>query len=286
MPYQNLVDRSVLEITGADATSLLQGLVTANVEVIADNTVVPCALLTPQGKIAFDFLVGKKDADSYFIDLRSDLVDDFIKRMTLYKLRADVQINRLESWQPSGVWHEPSAIDGSYKDLRFPEQRAVFRCYTGIEKTIQPGDFAKLRIQNAVAQSGADYTVSDIFPHDVYFDLNSGIDFKKGCYVGQEVISRMQHRGSARKRVAILNVSTDTNLLSTGDDITANGKIIGTVGSVFENTGLAIIRVDRLLDAQQQNIPIKTADIDVDVSFPDWASSAIDAIKQGQKSRG
>lgn len=276
MPIEILKDRSVLAITGPDAGNLLQGLVTANIDKIEDNTVVPSALLTPQGKIAFDFLMGKLDG-GYFFDMRSALVGDFQKRMMLYKLRADVTIAPLEDWQPAAVWNETSNISGAYRDERFNSEDDVARIYQSADLDFESGKFDDIRIKNFVAESDGDFEVNDVFPHDVYLDLNGGIDFKKGCYVGQEVVSRMQHRSSARKRIALIR--SDDILLSSGQAIVANGKPIGNLGTVSDHIGLAIIRVDRYFDAISANHPVQIGDADITVTFPDWAEDAIKPYK-------
>lgn len=277
MPIKILEDRRVLAVKGADASTLLQGLVTANIEKIADNTVVPCALLTPQGKIAFDFLIGKLGEDGYFFDMRTALVDDFQKRMTLYKLRADVQIAPLEDWQPMAIWNEAIETTNLFEDARFKHADNVYRSYQAIDGEFDDGDFTDIRIANYVAESDTDFQTNDIFPHDVYLDLNGGIDFKKGCYVGQEVVSRMQHRSSARKRIALIQ-SKNTQLAS-GQELTANGKTIGKLGSVCKTSGLAIVRVDRYFNARSENHTIFAGETEMKVSFPKWADAVIEPFK-------
>lgn len=274
MPVQNLNDRQVVAVTGPDAGDLLQGLVTANIDTIGENSIIPCALLTPQGKIAFDFLLGKFGDDGYFFDMRSALVDDFQKRMTLYKLRADVTIAALEDWKPTAVWNEALQLSNAYRDERFKADDRVLRFYQNTDIEIDKGKFDDIRIRNFVAESDGDFEVNDIFPHDIYFDLNGGIDFKKGCYVGQEVVSRMQHRSSARKRIAM--IQSDGKALAAGQDITANGKPIGKLGTVSDKMALAIIRVDRYFDAASANHPVQINDAEVSVTFPDWAKDAIE----------
>ncbi|MEO9459262.1 MAG: folate-binding protein [Lentilitoribacter sp.] len=277
MPIEILKDRSVLAIKGADASTLLQGLVTANIENIAENTVVPCALLTPQGKIAFDFLMGKLEENGYFFDMRTALLDDFQKRMTLYKLRADVQISVLEDWQPIAFWNEAIETTNLLEDTRFKNTDNVYRSYHAIDGDFENGNFTDLRIANCVAESDADFQSNDVFPHDVYLDLNGGIDFKKGCYVGQEVVSRMQHRSSARKRIAL--IQSENTPLTSDQELTANGKVIGKLGSVSETSGLAILRVDRYFDALSENHTVFVGETDVDVSFPEWADAVIEPFK-------
>ena len=130
-----------------------------------------------------------------------DLCETFKNRIQLYKLRADVNLEDLPDTIISTSWSESTKNASALRDLRFPDTAKVLRLYNTSASTKIEGDFDQQRIKYGVAESGSDYQVSNIFPHDIYFDLNNAIDFKKGCYVGQEVISRIQHRSSARKRV-------------------------------------------------------------------------------------
>jgi folate-binding protein YgfZ len=263
---------------GSEATSFLQGLITANVETLKPNTLSPSALLTPQGKIAFDFLIGTS-TDGYIIDVRTALVDDLLKRLTMYKLRADVKITKQDDMQPHASWAASDIDPSAYQDLRFPASAQVFRNYVDMPTPSDQASFDDIRIQNGVAESGSDFDASDIFPHEIYFDLNNGIDFRKGCYVGQEVVSRMQHRGTARKRIAIIKAAQELPVY--GTSILAGGKTIGTIGTSSDQNGLAIIRVDRYFDALKDQSDILADDIPLGISFPVWAQDAIKAIQDG-----
>lgn len=277
MPHQNLQHRSVIRLHGEDTTSFLQNLITANIENLDANSVTPCALLTPQGKIAFDFLIGKTGPNDFFIDIRKDVVETFKKRIQLYKLRADVNLEDLADSNVSTSWSESCENASGLKDMRFPDEAKVYRLYGAPTSTKPEGDFDEQRIEYGVAESESDYELSDIFPHDIYFDLNNAIDFKKGCYVGQEVISRMQHRGTARKRVCL--VRTDTAFTPDEQNITAGGKNIGQMGTISLSTGLGIIRVDRLLTAKETNQDIFVGSTKVVIEFPEWVGDRYIPIK-------
>ena len=125
------------------------------------------------------------------------------------------------------------------------------------------------RIGHGVAESGTDYALGDAFPHDVLLDELGGVGFRKGCYVGQEVVSRMQHRGTARRRVLL--VSGDSDLPAPGADITAGGRVLGALGSASGNNGLAILRIDRVKDAIDAGLEIFAADVSVQLTIPSWA---------------
>ncbi len=123
-----------------------------------------------------------------------------------------------------------------------------------------------------IAESGSDFALQDAFPHDVLFDLTGGVSFRKGCYVGQEVVSRMQHRGTARRRVVV--VTADAALPAAGTELLTGGKPIGTLGTVAGNRGLAIVRIDRAGEAIASATPILAGETAVSLSLPSWTGLA------------
>jgi folate-binding protein YgfZ len=284
MPSVSLPDRAVLRVAGPDAEHFLQNIVTADLADLQAHAAKPSALLTPQGKVLFDFLIAREGPDAFLIDCRADIADDLVRRLMLYRLRAKAEITKPEQVLVSAEWDmdsESSPIDSSasridstaaglFRDLRFAS-RAVFRRYGGTaEASGDLEDWARLRISAGVAESGTDYALSDAFPHDVLLDQNGGVGFRKGCYVGQEVVSRMQHRGTARRRVLI--VQADRALPASGADVTANGRPIGALGTVSGSQGLAVVRIDRVKDAMDAGVPILAGDAVLDLSIPPGAS--------------
>jgi folate-binding protein YgfZ len=270
MPVYFPKDRSVIRVSGAEAEHFLQNLVTCDIDGLGGNEARPCALLTPQGKIMFDFLVLRDGEGGYLIDIRADQVADFLKRLTLYKLRAKVEISESDQVLAGITWESDSgpADARCVRDTRFPDGAAVYRYYgdrfdTGVDDA---AGWSELRIAHGVAESGTDFGLSEAFPHDVSLDQNRGVDFRKGCYVGQEVVSRMQHRGTARRRVVI--VETEGTLPATGTAIEAGGKPIGTLGTVSGGKALAIVRLDRAKDAIDNDLPITAGDARVGLRLP------------------
>jgi folate-binding protein YgfZ len=273
MPTARLDDRAIVSVSGQDAEHFLQNIVTADLDVLKAGEAKPSALLTPQGKILFDFLISRNGPDAFRLECRADIADDFIRRLTLYKLRAKVGISKQDeslvavSW---GIDSDPSETDSSWlRDLRFPEAAPVWRSYGSPEDSGNVGAWHAFRIANGIAESGTDYALGDAFPHDVLLDQTDGVGFRKGCYVGQEVVSRMQHRGTARRRVLI--VSSEA-LLAPGTEVTANGRPIGTLGSTADGNGLAILRIDRVKDALDADTPIEAGGIPLSVAIPSWAT--------------
>lgn len=280
MTTVHLANRTVVSVSGPDAEHFLQNILTTDLDKLAAGVAKPGALLTPQGKILFDFLISRSGADGFLLDCRIDLADDFVRRLMLYKLRAKVEIAKRDqqlvsvSWETdSGTSHSDSTAalgESPLRDLRFPESAAVYRSYgTALPGTGTEADWAALRVAHGIAESGSDYALGDAFPHDVLLDQMDGVGFKKGCYVGQEVVSRMQHRGTARRRVLI--VVADQDLPPAGTDITANGRSVGTLGTVAGEAGLAITRIDRVKDAVDSGTSLLAGDVSVILSIPSWA---------------
>lgn len=280
MPIVRLSGRSLVNVSGADADHLLQNIITTDLDTLGEGQLKPGALLTPQGKILFDFLISRDGKDGFRLDCRSDVADDFVRRLMLYRLRAKADISKQEQadivveWQtdsgPSQSDSSPRDRAGGLLDSRFKDA-AVSRRYGGGDALA--GDAVKswtrLRIEHGIAESGADYALGEAFPHDVLLDETDGVGFKKGCYVGQEVVSRMHHRGTARRRVLI--ASGAGSLPAAGTSLIANGRDVGSLGSVEGDKALAIARIDRVKDAIDAGVPILAADMPVGLAIPAWA---------------
>jgi tRNA-modifying protein YgfZ len=273
MSIVHLDDRALISVEGAEAETFLQNIVTTDLTVLAEGEARPGALLSPQGKILFDFLISRGGEDRFLLDCHDALADDFVRRLMLYRLRAKVTIERQDrpfvtvSWEiDSGS--SPETADG-LGDGRFPESAKVLRHYAPplSAATASEDAWQALRIENGVAESGFDYAAGDAFPHDVLLDENGGVGFKKGCYIGQEVVSRMQHRGTARRRVMIAAGA----LPGTGTEILADGRPIGTLGTVVRGTGLAIVRIDKVKEALDGGKPITAGGADVVLRIPPQA---------------
>lgn len=269
MPSLALQDRVVLRASGPDAGRLLQDVLTPDLDQLQAGQALPGALLTPQGKIMFDFLISRSEPDGFLIEIARDFAEDFAKRMLLYKLRAKMEIRGETGLSVGVVWDETPPED-ALLDRRFRQEPKVYRIY-GTEvpaSTAEPNDYRRLRIAAGVAEGGVDYALSDVFPHDVLFDLNGGISFKKGCFVGQEVVSRMQHRGTARRRIAI--VTAPEPLPQDGTPITADAKPAGALGSTVNGEALAIVRTDRIAATLESGGDIRIGSVPVELRLPSW----------------
>jgi folate-binding protein YgfZ len=273
MPIARLTDRALISVSGPDAEHFLQNILTVDLDQLGRGQAKPGALLTPQGKILFDFLVSRDGENGFKLECRTDIADDFMRRLILYRLRAKVELAKQDQTVVGIAWGIDSSASGiestAVTDTRFPE--GTVTRFHGVESGDgDAADWHAFRIAHGIAESGDDYALGDAFPHDVLLDLTGGVGFRKGCYVGQEVVSRMQHRGTARRRVLI--VSADTPLPAPGSEITAAGKALGTLGSLADRQGLAIVRIDRVKDALDAGHTITAGDVAVTLAIPEWAS--------------
>lgn len=249
--FTKLDNRTLLRINGKDAESFLQGLVTCNVENMAAGQLTFGALLSAQGKIQFDFFI-LNATSSFIIDIDKSMVPDFVTRLNFYKLRADVTIEPMDK-RTSGyaLWGNKNEIgkivaDGVINlDPRLDQMGA--RAY--IRRPPENAQFKSLdewhqhRVKLGMPEGGLDFSFGDAFPHEALMDQFNGVDFSKGCYVGQEVVSRIHHRKSARKR--LIQVRSEKKLPTTRPEILINNKNCGVLASTAQNNGLAMIRLDR-----------------------------------------
>ncbi len=279
----NFDDRTQILVRGPDAEHFLQSILTADLIALESGILRASALLSPQGKIQFDFLISRVE-DGFRIDIAKDAAEVFAKRLTLYRLRAKAEIIVLNEsiirigWKTDSSRSESDSMTGedyqAVRDERFPEDVQVLRFYaeTGSAAPATQLDrdaWAALRIHYGIAEGGADFIMNDVFPHDINFEQFSGVSFKKGCFVGQEVVSRMQHRGTARRR--ILQVTAQSDLPAADTPITAGGKEVGTLRSVNGSNALALVRIDRVKDAMDKNIPLLAGETEVSLSIPAYA---------------
>jgi folate-binding protein YgfZ len=270
MPSVTLSGRALLRLSGKDAETFLQALITTNLPDLPEGEIRPGALLTPQGKILFDFLIRRDGAEAFLIETTEDQRDSLLKRLTMYKLRAAVDLSVLQGDAVTVAWDDAEA--DAPRDARFAKAGLDVSRRPGASGNDDAALYDLLRISAGVPEAGRDYALSDVFPHDALLDLNGGLSFRKGCYVGQEVVSRMQHRGTARRRPVI--VKGETALPPSGTELLAGGKPVGTLGSVSGMLGLAIVRIDRAADAMQGGTPITADGAPVTVELPAWTGLA------------
>ncbi len=267
----HLPGRGVLRIAGPDAADFLQGLITNDITKAKDGAAIFAALLSPQGKILSDFFIAAT-AEGYFLDCPAALAESLAKRLSLYKLRSKVSIEDVSAMvRVYTSAARPARGDAmSFADPRHPA--LGFRAFTqeAMADAADPSAYERRRIGLLMPEGGRDYAYGDAFPHEACLDQLNGVDFRKGCYVGQEVVSRMEHRGTARTRIIGVR-SGGVPLPEGGAEITAGGRPLGTLGSVDGTCGIALVRLDRLGDAVQAREPILAGGVEVIPVKPGWA---------------
>jgi folate-binding protein YgfZ len=260
-----LQDRAIVAITGPEARSFLQGLVTNDVNRLAPGKPLYTALLTPQGKVLFDFLLVDDGQGTILIDGWAPARDALIKRLTMYRLRAKLEIAPRDDLGVFAAW-DGAALPG----IAFGDPRLSALGHRSIGLTAEGGDgYLGHRLALGVPEA-ADFGSDKTFALDGGLDELHAIAFDKGCYVGQELTARMKHRGTARKR--ILPIETmDKSTLTAGVALQANNHALGEVVSAYDNRGFALIRLDRLEEAGEARID--AAGHGIHVTKPDWLSA-------------
>lgn len=237
-----LSERAVIAVTGEEARDFLQRVVTCPLADIADGELRAGALLTPQGKIIADFLVHGR-GDGVLIELPAASAEALAKRLAMYRLRAKAEV-RLAG-DLSVIIGEGSADPRS---TALPP-RSIRQASEANDLPAGDADQAEAEIAAGVPAFGRDYGDTDVFPTDVNLDLFGGIGWKKGCFVGQEVVSRMKRRGTIRKRTVRLDFGGSAP--AAGTDVTHDDMTIGAVTSSAGSYALAILRLDRLGEARE-----------------------------------
>ncbi len=228
---QSLANRAVIALRGDGILAFLNNILTCNVEKLNHGEIAYGALLSPQGKILYDMFVHCADY-AVLIDCDKDTAEDLIAKFKLYRLRAKFEILRrddLEVVAGAGTAHDPRNHSLGLRGIFARGDYPVSTSYDEVRYAVGIADSTEIG-------SGK------LFPHEANFDLLGAVDFKKGCYIGQEVVSRMQHRGTARNR--IMPVKFENDQLT--DDIRIRQTLVGEVLGRTGRAALALIRTDRL----------------------------------------
>jgi len=280
-----LSGRGVLRIAGEEARSFLQNLVTNNVDKAGPAEAVYSALLTPQGKFLFDFFIVEEPGGggALLLDCDGARAGDLAKRLGMYKLRAKVTIEDMsEALGVVAFWHEdasPMAEGPGFADPRLPGmgRRAILpegEIGSAIKaagaKAASEDAWHRLRIRLGIGDAAKDFEPDRTFPLEVNFDELNGIDFHKGCYIGQEVTSRTKRRGSVRKR--LLPVHVEGDMPAPGSPIKGGAREVGTLLSTDAETerALALIRLDLV---RASVLEAETAEIRPEI--PAWLPSLV-----------
>jgi tRNA-modifying protein YgfZ len=288
-----LPDRGVVHVTGDDAEKFLQGLVTSDVTgpaAVPPKSVpvaVHAGLLSPQAKVLFEFLVVGLGS-GLLVETARDRISDLIKRLGMYKLRAKVAIeDTSRDWAVVAVWNGrfSSGFNAThFNDPRLPalgvrwlvprsllERLIDGQVQGGAAQRASESEYHAHRIALGVPEGGKDYAFGETFPHEASFDLLNGVSFSKGCFVGQEVVSRMQHRGTARKRIVIIE---GEGPLQPGSEVMAGTSTIGMIGSVAGNRALALVRLDRAEEARNKGEHLTVGGRPITLRLPEYLKFA------------
>jgi folate-binding protein YgfZ len=282
-----LPDRGVVKVVGDTARTFLNGLFTNDVAKVAPGKPRFAALLTPQGKIIVDFIVAEapaEDGGGFFLDVPRALAPELVTKLNFYKLRAKVIVEDLsEVLGVMAVWDGDKDTEYGlcYPDPRLPAlgMRIMLPPHLAAEAAADIGAtladaeaYETHRIALGVPRGGHDFTYGDTFPHEADMDQLHGVDFGKGCYVGQEVVSRVEHRATARRRVVPIVYDEFSPVV--GLPVMAGDKQIGQLGSTAKGRGLALLRLDRIEDALKSGTPLTAGGIEIRAQKPQWGTFA------------
>jgi folate-binding protein YgfZ len=277
-----LPDRGVVRVSGETARDFLNGLITTDTARLQPGSGRFGALLTPQGKITVDFLITEAPSGhggGFLIDCPKVLAQALADKLGFYRLRAKVGVENLsDSLGVLAIWDGDPALK---PDLTFTDPRNAMlglRIFVPAELAPKAADligaemvdssaYEAHRIAVGAPRGGLDFIYGDAFPHETNMDRLHGVDFDKGCYVGQEVVSRMQHRGTARTRTVRLLL--DGPAPEVGSAILADDKSVGTMGSAADGHALALIRIDRAGEALEAGTPLTAGGLSIRITDPD-----------------
>jgi folate-binding protein YgfZ len=271
-----LPGRAVIRISGEETLGFLQDLVTANIAGLAPGQSAHAGLLTPQGKILFDFHI-LATGNGVLIDCAASQADQLLQRLMMYRLRRKLEMSRAEELGVAAAWDgPPPALPEDC--VAAPDSRSgqLGSRLVGLKQALEAlsdhtaEDYARHRHELGIAD--ADEAGSgELFPHEANYDQFGSVDFSKGCYVGQEVVSRMQHRGTARSRVVPVTTG-EPALPQPGTDVMAGGRRIGSIIAAAGASGLAVVRLDRAGQATEAGESLTAGDVAVTLHKPQWAA--------------
>jgi folate-binding protein YgfZ len=292
--YVALPERGLVALRGQDARSLLQGVISSDVERVTPTSTSYGALLTPQGKYLFDFVI-LQIGDALLLDTERARIDDLLRRLLMYRLRAKAEI------EDRSADFEVAALLGDDVAARFelPEQVGAARLLNGSVVMIDPrlaelggravlprghsaavfetlglaslpgAAYEQARLALGVPDGSRDLVVDRSTLLESGFDELHGVDFRKGCFVGQELTARMKYRGLVRKR--LMPVVFRGPPPAPGTPIRLAGKDAGEMRSSIEGHGLALLRLEQVARAAEDGVPLLADATEVIPRKPDWA---------------
>ncbi|HLJ05645.1 MAG TPA: folate-binding protein [Acetobacteraceae bacterium] len=259
-----LPDRGVVELTGEDRVTFLQGLVSNDVAGAAPGCAVWAALLTPQGKWLADFFIFA-DADSLLLDCEQEQIPMIMQRLTRFRLRSKVTLRVAEEFGVYVAWEGTPAVNAiAAQDPRLPDAGWRLLSTAPLLTTAEARDWDRHRLSLGLPAGSSDLESEKTILLEAGFDELHGVSWTKGCYMGQELTARTKYRGLLKRR--LVPVSIEGDLPACGAPIMQNGTEVGTMRSGRDHTGLAVLRLDALRD------PLTCEGAHLIPRIPDWMS--------------
>ena len=270
-----LPDRAIMGVEGMEARGFLHSLLTCDVQPLTPGEGAYGALLTPQGKVLFDLFTLATDT-GFLLDAAAAAADDLVKRLLMYRLRRKIEIALKADLGVAAIWSGAvaSELDGAVV-FRDPRAQGLGARAIGplalleAAATVDAARYHAHRIALGIADSARDIGSGQFFPHEANLDQLNGVSFTKGCYVGQEVVSRMEHRGTARSR--IVPVRFGGPAIAPATEVAAGGRSLGRILSTHEARGLAFLRLDRAAAALTAGEPLMAGETPIAIERPEWA---------------
>lgn len=261
-----LPHRSIIAVTGPDTRDYLQNILTLDTGGRAPAAHAYGALLTPQGKILADMIL-TPSGDGFLIDVAASAAADTVRRLTLFRLRSKVAISLREDLAVACFSGAPDP-----RSANAPARDFVPRASLALPSPADLERYHAARITAGVAEQDADFVASEVFPADINMDLLGGVDFRKGCFVGQEVVSRMKRRATARRRTAPLRISAGLERLA---PVMAGDAELGVITSLSGDVALARLRIDRLAEAETAGVGLSAGGEPASLIRPDWLDAEV-----------
>ena len=276
-----VLPRAVIGLDGSESRDFLHSLLTCDIQSLQPGQGAYGAQLTPQGKILFDLFTLAAET-GFLLDAAAGSADDLVKRLTMYRLRRKIEIAPKTDLVVAAIWRsdDPPEEEGAvvFRDPRAPGlgHRAIGPASAlDAAATADAGQYDAHRMALGIADSERDIGSGQMFPHEANLDQLHGVSFTKGCFVGQEVVSRMEHRGTARSRIVPVRFDGPPPAPETA--VTAGGRSLGRILSGLDGRGLALIRLDRAAAASSAGEPLVAGDTGLSLERPEWARYSLPA---------
>jgi folate-binding protein YgfZ len=283
--YIPLKNRSVIQISGAESQKFLQGLISNDINKVSEENAIYSLMLTPQGKFLYDFFICQREG-LLLIDCNREKLPEIIKKLSMYKLRSDVKIEDMSqkyevvSIIGDKIFEIISQNAGQAKQsgggVLYIDPRSKKMCGRAIieinnySQFLEGLDFTQdsfseyevIRINACIPEGNVDLLPDKSFPHDFAMDSLNAIDYKKGCYVGQEVTARVHYKGTGRKKLFVVESASECSLPEFNSDITSGDEKIGVLLSSINNIGLATLIMESV---EKNNFNCNVSDIKLKV---------------------